>query len=316
MKKYRLLISISLLIICLALKGHPQPQWVGFTGSQPSKPVIELNQSNGRQIQFDVRIPGMYQEKMTQNGISYLRLSLPGGQKYGEIGNPELPAIGKLLAIPECSGMNITISFTDSIILTGYNIYPVPTIVLDTSGGSSTMKENFVKNDSVYALDQSFPTVSSKSEDGGYLRSQKIFKMSVFPVKYNPTTQRLVIYTRFEVAINFTNPQTEINVPNGYFSQLSKNTLLNYTLDQAIPPTPPGGNPNPGTVTWKTINTPSEADNIVADYLIITDDQFFNPQHSASLMALANHRAQYNGFDVVIVSVQNILNLNFAYDPL
>jgi len=316
-KKYSMMKTINICIsfFLLSLFGHSQPQWVGFSGNQPSKPQVNLMISTNQKILYQVQIPGMNQESRTFNGITYQRLSMLGGQKWGDPGYPELPSIGKLLAIPECTGMDISVVFTDSIVFDGYNVYPTPTIVKDTSGGSPHLVEQFVKNDSIYGLNQSFPSVSFKSEDGGYLRSQKILKMSVFPFKYNPVSQQLVVYTQFQVAILFQSPQNEVNISNGYFSHLSKKTLLNYTPDQPIPPCPPGGNPTPGTVTWVTLNDTSDAVNIVADYLIITDDQFFNPQHSTALLTLANHRAHFNGFDVVIASVQNILNLNFAYDP-
>jgi len=62
------------------------------------------------------------------------------------------------------------------------------------------------------------------------------------------------------------------------------------------------------------LNNADEANNLVADYVIIADDPFFSPQ-SQALQSLAQHRAAFNGFDVVIVSVDNILNpnLNFEY---
>ncbi|MDP1623857.1 MAG: C25 family cysteine peptidase [Bacteroidales bacterium] len=60
----------------------------------------------------------------------------------------------------------------------------------------------------------------------------------------------------------------------------------------------------------------ADAATIVADYLIITDHQFFEP-HSWSLRKIANHRASFNGFDVAIVDVHNIFNLQFSFtNPL
>jgi len=256
----------------------------------------------------------MYSESVTYQGAVYQRLSIPGGQKWGAPGYPELPSIGKQLAIPQSSGMSISLEVTDSLVLDGYNLYPSPRISEDTAGGKARLVEVFVKNDSIYSLSQYFPGVQYESADGGYLRSQKVLRMSAFPLRYNPINRQLVVYTEFELNIQFQNPTTEITVNTGLFSKLSRSTLLNYS-DQSIPPTPIYPNPNPGTLTWKTLSNPTEADNIVADYVIITDDQFFNPTHSAALTALATQRAAFNGFDVVIVSVQNILSLPFAYDP-
>jgi len=296
--------------------GQSQKQWVTFTNSRPTKPIVQVLTSSNTSIRYEVEIPGMYLDTILINGQTYQRLSLPGGQKWGNPGYPEIPAIGKMVAIPENSTYTISYSLTDSLVLNGYSICPAPYIVEDTSGGDAYLKEEFIKNDSIYSTNQFFPVNTFDTRDGGYLRNQKILNMSAFPFKYNPVTGQLVVYTRFEVAVQIGNPQNaDINVNNGLFSRLSQSTLLNFENTDQIQPPAPLPSPKPGTVTWMTLTDPSQANNIVADYLFITDDQFFNPQHSISLQRLANHRASFNGFDVVIVSVQNILGLNFAYDP-
>ena len=303
-----------LLLFFISVVAQSQPSWVNFSSDEPSKPNISLLSSSNQTIRYRVRISGIYSESITLHGEVYQRLSIPGGQKWGASGYPEIPSIGRLLAIPQCSGISISVEITDSLVLDGYNPYPSPKIVEDTIGGESRLVEQFVKNDSIYSLDQYFPGVQYESADGGSLRSQKVLRMSAFPIRYNPANKKLVVYTDFEVNIQFQNPVTEVNVNTGLFSRLTRSTLLNYT-DQSVPPTPIYPNPLPGTVTWKTMSSITEASNIVADYLIITDDQFFNPVHSPALLALANHRASYDGFNVVIVSVQNILGLPFSYDP-
>lgn len=204
-----------------------QTTWVPFTNNQPSKPKLTVQSSTNQVVHYLIEIPGMNQELLTNNGESYQRLSILGGQKWGDPGYPEIPSIGKLLAIPECSGMTISIVINDSLIFDGYNVYPSPVIIEDTSGGNPHLEEAFVKNDSIYGLNHAFPRGLYESEDGGYLRSQKVLKLSAFPFRYNPLTQQLVVYTRFEVTIQFQNPQSDVTVNNGYFNRLTKSTLLN-----------------------------------------------------------------------------------------
>jgi hypothetical protein len=259
----------------------------------------------------------MYQEAITpEDGETYQRLTLPGGSNYGAVGYPEIPCLSKLLAVPKCDSMNVSLTVSDSLIFDHYNIYPVPAMIPNPNNGGGNLIEQFVKNDSIYGLDQLFPMGLYQSQSGGYLRSQKVQKMTGFPFHYDPQTQQLIVYTTFTITILFQNPQSSVTVNNGLFNKLCQSTLLNFQ-DQPIPPIPAYPNPNPGTVTWlpfSYIQDTSKAKDIVADYLIITDDQFVNPNHSSSLQLLADHRAHYNGFDVVIVSVQDILNANYEYD--
>jgi len=73
----------------------------------------------------------------------------------------------------------------------------------------------------------------------------------------------------------------------------------------------------PGNVQWITLTNADQADTIVADYLIITDSAFFKPNDPNSQLArLSTHRAWYNGFDVAIVNVEDIISdaVDFYYE--
>ena len=70
------------------------------------------------------------------------------------------------------------------------------------------------------------------------------------------------------------------------------------------PPEEEGDIQTPGTVTY--VNNPYDS-SVSADYLILTSDEFFN---SNSLEDLAEHRASYNGFDVAVVSIDDIYGGN------
>ncbi len=248
----------------------------------------------------------MYQEVINHGGVNYQRLSVPGESTWGEPGLPAIPCISNLTAIPECVGHVINIVVHDSLVFDSINLYPVPVLVYDSNGYS----EQFYKNDTLYAGDTLLPVNNSDSKSG-YLRAQKFLNVFTHAFKYNPQQQILIVYTDYSVAITFQNPTTSVNVDNGYFNQISKNALINFNSDNipSIPAYPP---PVATSVTWKTLNSCNDADQIVADYLIITHDQFFTP-HSMALQRLANHKATLNGFDVVIVNVSNILDPNFGW---
>ncbi len=185
-------------------------------------------------------------------------------------------------------------------------------MTIDSVNGFPTQVETFMKNDSIYQINGWMPEQRLELLERSFLRNQRMVKLGAYPIKYNPYTHQLIVYTRFDIIIHFYNSQTEINVDNGFFTNLTSKVLLNYNSDQ-VPSLPPTPAPVSGSVQWVTINDPSEAQNIVADYLIITDPQFFTP-HSTSLQQLASHRAVFNGFDVAIVDVQNILAKDFEYE--
>jgi len=287
-----------------------QPHWVAFTDTTPSCPQISLQSSSNQEVRYLIQIPGMYQESVTVGFDTYQRISLPNNGVWGINGYPELPAIVKMIAVPECDLITITYLVTDSIVLSNYTIFPMPISVEDTL--NKALIEQFFKIDSIYMVNKFFPEEDYKILSDGYMRNQRITQLAAYPIKYNPVTGQLIAYTEIEVSLSFQNAYENVNITNGLLSNITKSTLLNYNLyNDQLPPYPVG---TPGSVSWITMTSPDDANNIVADYLIITDDPFFSP-HSPALQQLANHRAYFNGFDVVIVSVDNILDPNLNFEP-
>ena len=307
-------VVIMLLSWFVSTTAWSQSTWIGFTSNTPLKPNVQVLESSNQTVRYQISISGMYSEDIEHDREIFQRLSIPGGIKMSKQGWPELPIISRPVAIPDCGGMTFSIIVYDSIILNNYNVYPTPIIITDSTEGFLKYVEIFTKNDSAYSLNELIPGIKLESEKRGFMRNQKVMNMLFYPLRYNPLNRQLIIYTLTEVTIGFQNPTSDININNGIFSRITKNNLLNYTPSQ-LPTMTPGPASIAGNVNWITLSDTSEAVNIVADYLIITDDNFFNPIHSQYLQNLAEHRAQYNGFDVAIVSVQNILNVHFNYYP-
>ncbi|MDZ7743679.1 MAG: hypothetical protein U5Q03_18580 [Bacteroidota bacterium] len=65
-----------------------------------------------------------------------------------------------------------------------------------------------------------------------------------------------------------------------------------------------------GQINWYTMTSTQDAENIIGDYLILTHGNFYDPNNqNNAVYEIAEHRAIYNGFDVAIVDVQNVLSL-------
>ena len=72
-----------------------------------------------------------------------------------------------------------------------------------------------------------------------------------------------------------------------------------------------------GNVQWKRISHISDVNNITADYLIICANDFFPlDMPHPEVLRLAQHRSYYNGFDIMILNVEDILSnsVGFYYE--
>jgi len=67
--------------------------WIGLTRVTPAEPKITITRSNNQQVSFSVELSGFYSTLVTEAGINYQRLSIPGSSAAGIVGEPEIPVI-------------------------------------------------------------------------------------------------------------------------------------------------------------------------------------------------------------------------------
>lgn len=311
MKKSILSIVACFLMVSMAVSQS----WVGFTKATPEAPIVNVTRSGNQSVKFTVEACGMYKQNITEAGITYQRISVPASGTLTITGAPELPAIRKLVAIPECTGVSLNVSILGQLTLSNYNVYPVPAFqeAQDVNGGKF-VEEVFSKDATVYANNGYLPGVNAEIVSTGYLRDQKYAEVLIYPVQFNPVTGQITVYTKYDITLSFTNPSTAVNVNTGIFNNVAANTMLNY-ISSGITASVNDNIQGNGNVQWITLTNPSQADDIVADYLIICAEEFFEPNNpNSEVLRIANHRASYNGFDVAILNSKTIyFDLDFEY---
>ena len=300
---FKLILVLTILAFSIYLSAQ---SWVSFTGEGEQAP--EIQEPWGDTPAFMVDVFGMNSINVTENDTIYQRVKIPSWYELKETGKPELPIIRELIAIPECDSVILSSSVYDSVILENYYIYPAPDYEESIDqDGFEYLAEVFSKNDSVYNTNGFCPNVVAEIKDIAYIRDQKIAEVWTYPVQFNPVTRQIKANTNYDVELSFINETSSINKNTGIFSNICENTLLNYTL---------GGRgagdcirfKTKGNVEWIEVNDTSGQIN--ADYLIIVANEFFDiSNHNPDIETFANHKADYNGFDVAIVNIDDVLDI-------
>ena len=311
MKKILFFITVAMLLTSVAWSQN----WVGFTKSELGAPELNLLSSNSKTVSFEVTIPGIYATDTVVNGTAFTRLILPDGGAINPAGYPAIPVLSYKIAIPDCAGVSIESQILSTQPMQSCWVYPVSEIVPDPNG---TPVKQFTFNADAYAQLRTPEPVAVVSSSRA-LRAQRFVEVIVQPVEFCPVTRQLSVIDKVEITLTFDNPTSDIRQNVGIFNKIAANAFINYQDDgmSALENDKVFENPDfmPGNVHWINLTDTAQAKNIVADYLIITVPEFFTPNDPNSQLArLANHRAWYNGFDVAIVNVQQILNLNFYYE--
>jgi len=287
--------------------------WVSLTKAEPAKPETTITRSDRKQVSFTVELSGFFSTLVTEAGVNYQRLSIPGCGTTETTGEPELPVIMQRIAIPDCSGISYSVRIAASQTLSGYRVYPVPEFQSDSAG---IWHEVFTINSAAYLKNAFMPAESYVSTETGSLRDQRFTTLEIFPIQFNPVSGQLQIATAMEITLTFDNPTTDVNLPTGIFNNVATHTFLNYP-DQGTKASDNDKafekeNFTPGTIQWITVTDTAQVHYIVADYVIICAAPFFNSQ-CAEIQRIAEHRANYNGFDVVVLNVEDIISDNVGF---
>src|ERR1035437_3610995 len=244
--KTKLFFWVTILLI-FCNRTFSQGTWMPFDSSGRQALEVLNIQSNSKQLSFDVNVHGIYIKDSLVKNTLFERVGLPGADPLDSIGKPEVSYYSKLLAIPQCDSMILTIVPMDSVELTNFILYPRPLFQFDSIQNLTV--EVFDLDSNAYSNNSFYPNATCLVQNYTSLRDQNLGRITYYPMKYNPVTQSLIIYTTFHVNIAFINPSTDVNIDVGMFGNVASTTLLNYTLTtrHAVP----GTQNIPGSVRWK-----------------------------------------------------------------
>ena len=281
---------------------------------KPTEPTVNLISLNLDDISFSIQINGIVHSEKKTDSITYDCITIPSEDVMTDSCSPQLPVVTKLIAIPDCDNISISVSPSNEAHFYNYNILPAPTYETKKfPDGSEDLNPKFEENKSIYSQNIPFPGKYGEILETGYIRNQKIARIAVYPVQYIPASKEIIIYSEFDIKLSFVNPKSSVNKELGVFRKIIHSVALNYKPGGKSALTKLSGsiqNKNNksevtslGSVTRVTnLSTLTGENAIPVDYLIITHSSLFN---SGSLTKLANHRKDYNGYDVAIVKVND-----------
>ncbi|MCK4360094.1 MAG: hypothetical protein KAW92_15405, partial [Candidatus Cloacimonetes bacterium] len=299
MKKIILVLIILVVFTSVVLAD----EWVNFNDRGESTPIYDVIHSTNSFVEFEIEIPGMN----SRNVDEYQRVWIQENTRIDSVGFPEVPIVSYLIALPECDNVNISITLLDSVEIENMNIYPAPELVEITENGSTYLEEQFAINTIAYNTDDYFPGYSGELVEKGAVRDQHCIRLRVYPVQFNPVQQKIIAYSKINIEMTFDNAIGSLNKDVGIFNELCGSAMINYNSNGLSASVSSGSNRD-GTWQWVE-DFPGQYINEPCDYLIITADSFFyNDSAKIWIDSLAQRRAEYNGFDVVIVKMEDIEN--------
>jgi hypothetical protein len=231
MKKRRFSYSsifFTFLFLLFAAHAPAVEDWVPFDGAPATEAfTVDVPLSTMQEVIVDLDIPGMYVEEIIEEGIPYQVLRIQGAGYTTEVGEPQVPMIGRFIAVP--SGAMVTAEVVDSTskMLEGYNVYPAQEPLPDIADAPIPP---FAIDAELYQQDAFYPRDIVELEGPSIIRGCSVVILRVFPVQFNPARQTLRVYSNIRVKVSFAGGQgyfLEERLRSAPFDQIFSQLFLN-----------------------------------------------------------------------------------------
>lgn len=227
-----------------------------------------------------VDFPNVSINEISEGNEEYVLVELPAVFYTKQPGYPRLPFIS--LSLKASQNLQFNIVGSESVANKGYKVYPSPKLQIV----NGRVEERFYLDKKAYQVDRYYPASCVAKGLNGKFREESVLQLRVFPVQYNPSTGKLRHYSKIELLLK--------NVDSSdLMSQHIPSRLHSEDSESMLAPAKPG-----------SVFFPTELRrDYKVDYLIITTSKFM---FNESMRNFAEWRSTYNGFNVVIVSIQEI----------
>jgi hypothetical protein len=194
-------LGFGALLLCIAIPGHG---------------------AAGRVVPIDIVVPDPGFRSTSGGAIP----TLEGFGTTSRPGEPALPVRILMVAIPEGARPVLTIGRTESRLVPGLDLAPVPVVAPEdraeadrgSGGGRETLargaaprgrgRETYRRDPDVFSRDAFTPDVPVRLGRVGALRDQPFVEVIVTPILYNAARGEARVYRRIEAQVSFEDPGT------------------------------------------------------------------------------------------------------------
>ena len=207
-----------------------------------AKSPLQIIQADADSLLIKFETPTLQFSSQVINGRTFARISFTGAVLTTEVGQPRLPVYPQLIGVPIDASLHVTVldsrlevRQTERIIPAQPSHFatPQPTLTMDTA---------------LYRRDRLQPIKPVKVTPIGLIRGQRIARLQIQPIQYNPARSQLKIYQELLIRIDFNSVPVPIQLyrnsqqfaipslvieSSQAFEQLFQVRLLNYNQAKA-----------------------------------------------------------------------------------
>jgi len=227
MKKTHLMLFLfSFICISLILTNNTHAAVMTYSDSWRSA-GFNLDYESDTRVEVTFSITEFTLEDQEINGQIMQTLHLPGVFLPNDAGAPDLPCMGRYIAIPQ--GASASVQIVDLRIETFQEIDMAPAyrIPLETETGPL----EYSKNLDIYSKDAFYPENPVIISEPTQVRGVDVIILGITPFQYNPITKELIVYRDLQIKVSFKGGNRhfgEDRLRSRWWDPILNDILLNY----------------------------------------------------------------------------------------
>ena len=161
-------------------------------------------------ITLQLTLPELTLSEVIRDKIRYQEAQYADCRFTDEPGNPKVPVTRLMLGIPAAATIEaVDISAAAAETRTGVRLVPVPVFESRELDAQHSASQRWSESGSAYLKqNRSYPGQPlARIVREGYIRSQRVIAVTLYPVQYLPNTRQLRLYSRLTVNIRFAYPK-------------------------------------------------------------------------------------------------------------
>jgi hypothetical protein len=203
------------LLFCLSTAA---PSW-----AKNNYPDVRIIGSSEHDLTFSVHFSSITSRQREVNTTRYVEYKFENEIAGGTPGSPQLPSRQIIIGIPWGGRYDLTVQPGNAGITAAGRIVPVPTM----RGTGLSAYEYYQENPAVYSRNELYPE-NYYTVDTSCVRFQRILRLYLFPVRYNPARNTVSMVTDFIVNVRFAGSGERGFRPDVHNESLYRDLVLNY----------------------------------------------------------------------------------------
>ncbi len=216
-KRWRMSGFVVLNVILAALLATPASALQAAAGAATTQPVAALpgevvllgSDAQGVRLELDLPKFDLATSAATaltaEDGTACQQAQVAGFVQSEEVGRPQLPVKVVLLGVPPDAELALDVSASSArAVASGVTLctaLPVPATEDAAADAAATPAAVF--DPEVYGVDAFYPSETVRLIDLGFMRSQRIVRLEIYPFQFNPVSQELRASEHIELAVRF-----------------------------------------------------------------------------------------------------------------